>query len=98
MLPQFLDKRLERLEWDPEYDAGFSRDVVKAFRKRMQFIRSAPDERDFWALKSLHFEKLKGGRANQRSLRLNDQYRLIVEFKETDEGKVIVIIGIEDYH
>ena len=47
------------------------------FDRRMQFIRAAPDERVFYEWKSLHFEKLKGERSHQHSIRLNDQWQLI---------------------
>ena len=84
MIVRFSNKDLERLESDPGHTAGLDRDVVKAFRKRMQLIRAAPDERDFYALKSLRFEKLKGARKHQRSMRLNDQWRLILELEQED--------------
>ena len=59
---RFKDPKLDRLETDPTYDAGFSQAIVTAYRSRMQVIRAAPDERVFYNLKSLHFEKLKGNR------------------------------------
>ena len=89
---------MDRLETDESYDGGLSQALVKAFRKRMQFIRSANDERDFYAMKSLHFEKLKGKRAHQHSMRLNDQFRLILEFEESKTEKTVVVVAIEDYH
>jgi proteic killer suppression protein len=95
---QFRGTKLDRLEIDPRYDGGFSQSVVTAFRRRMQMIRAAPDERVFYALKSLHFEKLQGSRSHQYSMRLNDQWRLIVEFAGEAPQKKIVIIDIEDYH
>ncbi len=98
MQVDFADDDLRRLESDPGFDAGFGRDVVKAFRKRMQVIRAALDERDFYALKSLHFEKLQGDRRGQHSMRLNRQWRLILEFAERSDGKVVVVISISDYH
>ena len=64
----------------------------------MQVIRAAPDERTFYALKSLRFEKLKGPRAHQRSMRLNDQWRLILEIQPSTPGNIVVLIKIEDYH
>ena len=64
----------------------------------MQQIRAAADERDFYAIRSLHFEKLSGRRQDQYSMRLNDQYRLILEIAGGAADKVIVIVGIEDYH
>lgn len=94
----FGDKDLDRLETDPRFDAGFSQVIVTAFRKRMQVIRMAPDERVFYGLKSLHFEKLKGARSHQYSMKLNNQWRLIIEFQQEAERKVVRIIAIEDYH
>lgn len=94
----FADDDLDRLEVDPAFTKGLSGALVKAYRKRLQMIRSAPDVRDFYALKSLHFEKLKGKRQHQQSMRLNQQFRLIVETSETANNRHIRIIGIEDYH
>ncbi|MEE8625610.1 MAG: type II toxin-antitoxin system RelE/ParE family toxin [Acidiferrobacterales bacterium] len=95
---EFEDDDLDRLEVDRWYDAGLPQGVAKAFRKRLQQIRAAPDERDFYALRSLRFEKLKGKRKGEYSMRLNNQYRLILRFKEKDENKVVIIVSIEDYH
>jgi proteic killer suppression protein len=95
------DQDLDRLETDPGFTAGRPPAVVKGFRKVMQFIRAAADERDFYAMRSLHFEKLQGARDHQRSMRLNDQWRLIVELEgkgAKEEKKVVVVKGIEDYH
>lgn len=95
---RFADARLDRLEVDAAYSAGFSQGIVSAFRKRMQQIRAAADERDFYNLKSLHFEKLEGNRSHQRSIRLNKQWRLVVEIEGNAPKKTVVIIGVEDYH
>jgi len=35
MLVRFADKKLERLYSDLDFTAGFDRDIVKAFRRRM---------------------------------------------------------------
>ena len=64
----------------------------------MQLIRAARDERDFYALKSLHYEKLKGQRSHLRSMRLNDQWRLILELERTPSRTIVVVKDIEDYH
>ncbi len=95
---EFRDKDLEQLYTDPDFSAGFSKEIVKAFRKRIQQIDSATDQRDLRAFKSLHLEKLKGKRQHQHSLRLNDQRRLILEIEKTDTGEKIVVVAIEDYH
>ena len=94
----FEDDSLKRLETDPGFTGGHDAAIVKAFRKRMQMIRAAIDERDFYALKSLHYEKLKGDRDGQSSMRLNDQWRLLLRIQQVENGKTVVIISIIDYH
>jgi proteic killer suppression protein len=98
MRVRYADDRLQRLEVDPSYDCGFGRPVVRGFRKVMGWIHGAEDERDLYAMRSLHFEKLKGTRSHQRSMRLNDQFRLILELETTAQGKTMVVVSIEDYH
>jgi proteic killer suppression protein len=39
MEAEFADGKLDRLETDPKYTAGFGADVIRAFRKAMQAIR-----------------------------------------------------------
>lgn len=53
---EFDDDDLDRLETDAQFTAGFSQEVVRAYRKRMQQVRAFRDERDFYAVKALHFE------------------------------------------
>lgn len=96
MVIEFADSDLDRLECDPKFTGGFSPAIVRGFRKAMQAIRAADDERDLHASRGLGFEKLKGQREHQRSMRLNKQWRLILELK--DAPKKMIIIGIEDYH
>jgi proteic killer suppression protein len=91
-------RKLRKLEEDPDYYGGFAANIVRAFRMRVQLIREAADERDFYALKSLHYEKLKGDRKHQRSMRLNDQFRLVLTIEKGQRGDTIVIVDIEDYH
>ena len=98
MKMEFDDQRLDVLETDPTNTGGFSQAVVKAYRRRITQIRAAKDERDLYAIKSLHFERLKGQRQHQYSVRLNNQYRLILEIQGRSSSKVIRIMEIEDYH
>lgn len=96
---EFEDEGLRRLETDARLDAGYESGIGQKFRMRMQVIRAAPDERDFYALKSLHFEKLKAEWDGCHSMRLNAQWRLILKLKRKEpEGKFVVVISIIDYH
>lgn len=95
---EFKDRSYDRLETDAKYTAGFAQAIVSMYRRRLQQIRAAQDERDLFGLRSLRFEKLKGNRSHQYSMRLNDQWRLIVELGGNAKDKVVCIIGVEDYH
>jgi len=94
---EFRDRRLDELETH-DGDGGYHPTIVRAYRRRLQQIRAAVDERDFHSQRSLRFEKLKGSRVHQRSMRLNDQWRLILEFEGKGTEKVVVVVEIEDYH
>ncbi len=95
----FKKNKLEAL-YTEEKDAHKYPGVVDDFFDVMATIDAAVDERDLYAQKGLRFEKLKGkrGKFGQRSLRLNDQWRLIVTLDEDEEGNYLTIIDIEDYH
>src|SRR5271157_2733899 len=95
---KFANKRLRRIDEEALYSGGLAENVVLAFRMRMQAIRAAVNENDLRELKSLHFEKLKGNRQHEYSMRLNAQFRLIFEIEKGKEGTTIVIQDIEDYH
>jgi proteic killer suppression protein len=95
---EYGDEELRRLAEDAAFvPRKWGRDVVKAYRKTVQRILAAADERDLYALRGLRLEQLQGSRAGQHSMRLNDQFRLIVTFK-TDGDRVAVIIELVDYH
>ena len=64
----------------------------------MVIISSAQNENDIRAFESLHFEKLRGNREGQFSLKLNKQYRLIIQIEKDKTGKLLWIIEIVDYH
>ncbi len=92
------DEDLDRLEVDATFTAGYGPEIVRGYRKVMQAIRAAHDERDLYNSRGLRFEKLDGKRKHQHSLRINKQWRLIVELESEASQKRIRIVGIEDYH
>ena len=98
MEADFDSQDLDRLETDASFTAGFGPEIVRGFRKVMQAIRAAQDERDLYASRGLRFEQLKGKRSHQHSLRINRQWRLIMELRGTGTQKRVQIIGVEDYH
>ncbi len=95
---EFANSDLDRLYTDPSYDMNLAAGLVTAYRKKIQVVRAALDERDLYQMRSLHFEKLTGDRQHQRSIRLNDQFRLLLELIGEGRAKRVRIIGIVDYH
>lgn len=96
----FASKKLQALYTDETGAARYPTEVVDAFFDKMAVIQAANDENDLRALKSLHFEKLKGERGNygERSIRLNKQYRLTFTIETDKQGKFLRLLDIEDYH
>ena len=69
------------------------RAVEKAARKTLRWLQVAEDLRDL-SLPGLRLEKLRGDRAGQYSIRVNDQYRVCFAWK--DDGAHDV--ELTDYH
>jgi toxin HigB-1 len=92
------NKTLQKIDEDADYNGSFSDQVANKFRQRMELIRAADNENDLRALKSLHFEKLKGKRQHQYSITLDKQFRLVFEIEKDRSGNTIVVVQIVDYH
>lgn len=98
MRVEYQDKVLRLLAEQPGYTLkGWNSDVITSYRKKVQLISAAVDERDLYAMKGLRMERLEGDRHGQSSMRLNDQYRLILTFK-TEGDRVAVLLEVVDYH
>jgi proteic killer suppression protein len=76
----------------------YSRQIVDAFLRAIATIDAAADERDLYAQKGPHFEKLKGDRKGQRSIRLNQQFRLILTVAADQDGTLVWNIEVIDYY
>ncbi len=94
---RFAEAKLEELYTRGRGGKRYSKQVLDAFLRAIATIDAAADERDLYAQKGLHFEKLKGDRKGQRSIRLNQQWRLILTIERDKEGALVWIIEIVDY-
>jgi proteic killer suppression protein len=72
--------------------------VIKSARRKLTVLRAATDDRSLRNWKSLRYEKLKGNREGQRSIRINDQYRMVFRLDDGTAPPTITILSIEDYH
>lgn len=95
---EFADDRLALIETARAAETRLPVAVIHSARKKLNVIRAAPDERTLRNWKSLHYEKLSGARADQRSIRLNDQWRMVFQLDTDNSRSRIIVISIEDYH
>lgn len=95
----FEDPGLQRLDEDVSFaPERWGVDLVKAYRRKIQTLRAATDERDLYAMRSLHLGQLKGDRAGTLSIRLNDQSGLIVKFRTDNDGRKVIVVEMVDCH
>jgi toxin HigB-1 len=97
MKVEFADDDLARICTDQAYRLGLPIAVIKMARRKLIQMHSAKDERDLRNLKSLNYKKLQGDRDGQRSIRINDQYRIVFVISES-QPPVITVIEIGDIH
>ena len=95
----FADRNLERLYTHGEGAAKFPVEVVNTLLRRVRHIEAAKDERDLRVPPSVHYEQLRGKRyAGKASLRLNQQWRLILSVEQDAQGKYALIHEITNHY
>jgi proteic killer suppression protein len=94
----FRDARLAVIRTADAAQTGLPAPVIKSCQTKLVVLDAAPDERTLRNWKSLHYEKLKGDREGQRSIRLNDRWRLVFSLDESTSPPTIVVLSVEDYH
>jgi len=96
----FLDAKLQALYVKGKGGLAqkFPSEVVEKFFSVMEIATSVDNTAQLRQFRSLNYEKLKGDRKGQHSLRLNDQFRLIVAESHDEDGQLLVIVEITDYH
>ena len=94
----FLDDRLALVRTDQAAKTKLPFPVIKSVREKLVVLEAAPNERVLRNWKSLRYEKLKGDRQDQRSIRINNQWRMVFELDDHTEPPTITVLAIEDYH
>lgn len=95
---EFADPDLAAIETAEAGRTGLPVPVIRAARRKLTVLRAATDDRVLRNWKSLHYEKLKGDRAGQRSIRVNEKYRIVFKLDSDTEPQKATILAIEDYH
>ena len=97
MLVEFKEKYLRDL-----YTTGqcndkkhrFRIDVIKRYKRGIDYLKLASRKEDLFRINSLNFEALKGDKLGRFSIRVNDQYRIEFTMLETDEEPILTICNI----
>jgi toxin HigB-1 len=74
--------------------AKLPKDIQRTARRKLIYMDDADDLQDLLAPPGNRLEKLKGGRAGQYSIRINDQWRICFEWAENKARNVEIV----DYH
>ena len=83
MIRSFKDQATEAA-FEGEARKGFPADLLKITRRKLQMLAAATVLDDLKVPPGNRLERLKGDRAGQYSIRVNDQYRIC--FVWTDQG------------
>lgn len=95
---EFADDRLALVRTDRAHETRLPFAVIKSCCEKLIVIEAAPDERTLRNWRSLRYEKLEGDRKGQRSIRLNDQYRMVFTLDTASNPPLVRILSVEDYH
>jgi proteic killer suppression protein len=93
MIKDFKDKKTEAV-FDGECPKNFPADIVKVARRKLRYLNSATALRDLREPSGNRLEALKGNRAGQHSIRINDQFRVCFVWSEGGPSNVEIV----DYH
>jgi proteic killer suppression protein len=93
-----FDGDLEDILTDKAHKLGLPIAIIQGARRKVLLLEQAPDERTLREWKSLNFKRLSGNREGQRSIRINDQYRIVFELLEDERPPRIRILEIDDTH
>lgn len=88
---EFRDKTLALVETDQAPETRLPLAVINSLRDKLNFLRAAADERSLRNWKSLHYEKMEG---EERSIRINKQFRLIFTIDTTSKPNKMTILRV----
>lgn len=93
MIRGFKGKDAERI-WSEQFVKSFDRNVQRAVLRKLELLHAAACVEDLRVPPGNRLERLKGGRAGQHSIRVNDQWRICFVWKDGGAEDVEVV----DYH
>jgi proteic killer suppression protein len=93
MIASFRCKETERI-WNEEVSRAFPREIQRSVRRKLLMIDAATSITDLLVPPGNRLEALKGDRAGQYSIRVNDQWRICLQWRESNAHQVELV----DYH
>lgn len=93
MIQSFKDKEAEKI-FRRERSLRLPADLLRPALRKLRMLHRAVSLEDLRVPPANHLEKLKGDRAGQYSIRINDQWRVCFRWQENDA----IDVEIVDYH
>ncbi len=93
MIESFASKETEKI-FQGEISKKLPLDIQRTARRKLLYMDEAENLQDIQAVPGNRLEKLKGDRAGQYSIRINDQWRICFEWV-ANKARNVEIVG---YH
>ena len=93
MIESFASDETEKI-FRGQVSKKFPKDIQRTARRKLIYLDDAEDLQDLLAPPGNRLEKLKGDRAGQHSIRINDQWRICFKWS-SNKAKDFEIV---DYH
>jgi len=80
--------------WAGDVSRKLPQDIQRSALRKLEVLNAATDVTDLWTPPGNRLEALKGSRAGQHSIRINDQWRLCFVWRDSGAHDVEIV----DYH
>ena len=93
MIKSFADKETPKV-FKGEFSRKLPHDIQKIARRKLIYLDEADELQDIRAVPGHRLETLRGNRAGQYSIRINDQWRICFKWRKPHAHDVEIV----DYH
>ena len=93
MIKSFTDEETATL-FRRQFSRKLPQAIQRSARRKLELLDGADTLQDLRIPPANHLEKLSGDREGQYSIRINDQWRICFEWRESDAYNVEIV----DYH
>lgn len=93
MIKSFADNESEKI-WHGIRSSKLPLSIQQVARRKLRMINNAQDLNDLRIPPANHLEKLSGTLSGYHSIRINQHWRIIFNWKDGNAGNVAII----DYH